>query len=150
MTMQDHSRNIYRIPRVKANLTQERAAELLPTSVESVRAYETGQTMPPDDIVCRMVIIYDAPELAYQHLMNKSEAARMCLPNVEIRDLPAAMLRLQKEVTDFIKCRDDLIDITCDGVITPEERPRFDQIVGELDDIVAAIMGLKYARTGER
>lgn len=144
------SMNIYQIARSSAGLTQEKAAELLSLSVESLRAYETDRTVPGNEIVCQMVAIYGAHHLAYQHLMYSSEVARRILPNVEIKDLPAAMLRLQKEVTDFIKCRDDLIDITCDGVISAEERPRFDQIVGELDDIVAAIMGLKYARTGER
>ena len=81
--------------------------------------------------------------------MHSSEVARRCLPEVDIKELPEAMLRLQKEVTDFIRCRDEMVEITCDGVITAEERPRYDQILKELDDIVAAIMALKFAKTKE-
>ena len=67
------------------------------------------------------------------------------MPNIELRDLPTAILRLQKEITDFIKCRDELVDICCDGVITDEERPRYNEILQELDQIIEAIMGVKFA-----
>lgn len=147
--MAHNSNNIYQIARTSAGITQERAAELLCVSVESLRAYETGRTVPGNDIVCQMVIVYAAQHLAYQHLMHSSEVARRCLPEVDIKELPEAMLRLQKEVTDFIRCRDEMVEITCDGVITAEERPRYDQILKELDDIVAAIMALKFAKTKE-
>ena len=47
------------------------------------------------------------------------------MPNIELRDLPSAILKLQKEVTDFIRRKDELIDIACDGVIDESERPVF-------------------------
>lgn len=40
-------RNIYKTARRAAGMTQEAAAERLGISVESVRAYETGQRIPP-------------------------------------------------------------------------------------------------------
>jgi hypothetical protein len=73
--------------------------------------------------------------------------ARECLPDIDIRNLPEAILHLQKEVKDFIDCRDELVEITYDGMISDGERPRFDAILSELDDIVQSIMSLKYART---
>ena len=146
--MAHDSNNIYRYAREKnTKYSQEGAAELLNVSVESLRAYETGRTVPGNDIVCQLVIVYGVQHLAYQHLMHSSEVARRCLPEVDIKELPEAILRLQKEVTDFIKCRDDLVDITCDGKISVDERPRFDEIMKELEDIVAAIMALKFAKT---
>lgn len=138
-------KNIYQIGREASGLTQERAAELLNVSVESLRSYETDRRIPQNDIVAKMVEIYDARYLAYQHLKNSNPLASDMLPNIEIRDIPEAMLRLQKEVTDFIKCRDELIDITCDGQITAEERPRFDAIMKEANDIVDAIASLQFA-----
>jgi transcriptional regulator with XRE-family HTH domain len=147
--MQNDSRNIYQIARKIAGYTQERSAEMLYLSVESVRDYESGKTIPPNGVVCRMVEIYNAQYLAYQHLIYSSEVARKCLPNFKIEDLQAAMMRLQKEVNDFIKCREELIDITYDGVITSEERPRFDSIIKELDDISEAILSLKFAKCGD-
>lgn len=140
------NRNIYQIARESAGITQEKAAELLDISVESIRAYEGFKRTPPNKIVVGMIEIYDSRYLAYQHIKNSSEDLQSYIPNVDIKDLPSAILRLQKEVADFIKVKDDLIDITCDGVIDSEERPRYDKIVKELDDIVEAIMSLKFVK----
>lgn len=146
--MSQEYRNIYQIARESTGYTQEKAAELIDVSVESVRAYETGRRIPPDSAVIRMIEIYGTQYLAYQHLKTSAEIGQKYLPDIDLRDLPSAILRLQKEVTDFLKIRDDLIDITCDGVITADEMPRYKAILKELDDIVEAIMALKFAKTG--
>lgn len=145
--MSPEYRNIYQIARESAGITQEKAAELIDISVESIRAYESGRRIPPGNVVIRMVDIYDARYLAYQHL-KAEEVGQKYLPEIDVKDLPSAILRLQKEVTDFLKSRDELIDITCDGIISAEELPRYQRILKELDDIVAAIMSLKCAKTG--
>lgn len=138
--------NIYQTARRAAGITQERAAELLGISVESVRSYESGARIPPDDAVVRMADVYCTQFLAYQHLRASAEIARTYMPEVEAGDLATAILKLQKEVNDFLKCREDLLDITCDGIISEDERPRWEQILKELDDINAAIMALKFAK----
>lgn len=144
--MSPEYRNIYQIPRESAGYTQERAAELIDVSVESIRAYESGRRIPPDDVVIRMIEVYNAQYLAYQHLKTSAEVGRKYLPDVELRDLPAAILKLEKEVSDYLKCQDELIGITYDGVVSAEELPRYQQILRELDDITAAIWSLKLAR----
>ena len=52
--MSEEYRNIYKIARRTAGFTQEAATERLGISVESVRAYEIGQRIPPNDIVNAM------------------------------------------------------------------------------------------------
>ncbi|MGN2337923.1 helix-turn-helix domain-containing protein [Clostridium cagae] len=143
--MQEY-RNIYQIARESTGLTQERASELLDISVDSVRAYEGGKRVPPDRVVIKMIEIYNAQYLAYQHLKTSAEVGQKYLPNIEIKELPLAMLRLQKEVSDFIKLKDEMIEITCDGIIDDEEKPRWAKIMKELDDVVEAIMALKFAK----
>ena len=44
--MPEECRNIYKNARRAAGFTQEAAAEQLGLSVESIRAYETGQRVP--------------------------------------------------------------------------------------------------------
>lgn len=138
--------NIYQTSREAAEFTQERAAELLYTSVESLRAYEGGRRFPPERIVITMVELYNDRPLAYYHLKNSAELAAELLPDITITSLPAAVLRLQKEMNDFIYCRDRLLDITYDGVIAGDERSEFNSILKELDDIYGAIIALKYAK----
>ena len=135
--MQTENRNIYKKPREIAGYSQERAAELLDISVESLRAYETGRRVPPGEVVVRMMDLYNCQYLAVSHLRS-SEACASFLPDVKLQDLPTAILRLQKELNDFL-------DITCDGVISPEERPRWERVLKELDDVSAAIMAVKFA-----
>lgn len=144
--MAQQYRNIYQIARESTGLTQEKASEYLDISVDSLRAYEGGKRIPPDRIVIKMIEVYDTQYLAYQHLKTSDEVGKAYLPNIEIKDLPAAILRLQKEVNDFLKLRDEMIDITADGIIDEEERERWDVIMKEINDIADAIMALRFAR----
>lgn len=147
--MYKECRNIYQIARESTGLTQNKASELLDISVESIRLYEAGKRIPPDRVVIKMVEIYDAQYLAYQHLKTSAEVGQKYLPNIEITELPVAILRLQKEVTDFIRCKDVMIDITCDGIIDETEKPQWDAIMKELDDVVGAIMSLKFCKVAQ-
>ncbi|MGY5237894.1 helix-turn-helix domain-containing protein [Clostridium tertium] len=144
--MAQQYRNIYQIARESTGLTQEKASEYLDISVDSLRAYEGDKRTPPDHVVIKMIEVYDTQYLAYQHMRTRDDVGKSFLPNVEIKDLPAAMLRLQKEVNDFIKLRDEMIDITCDGVIDENERERWDIILKELNDVADAIMTLRFAK----
>ncbi len=139
-------RNIYQIARESTGLTQEKSSELMDISVDSLRAYEGGKRTPPDKVVIKMIEIYDTQYLAYQHLKTSAEVGQKYLPDIEIKELPVAILKLQKEVTDFIRLKDVMIEITCDGIIDDNERLQWNQIVKELDDVVEAIMALKFAK----
>lgn len=138
--------NIYQTSRETAAFTQERAAELLNTSVESLRAYESGRRTPPERIVIAMAELYNDPPLGYYHLKNSAELANELLPTITVASLQAAVLRLQKKLNDLLRSRDRLLDITYDGVIDSEERPEFNAILDELYDFVGAIIALKYAK----
>ena len=139
-------RNIYQVAREAAGYTQEKAAELIGISVESLRSYELDKRIPPDKSVIKMIEIYDARYLAYQHLKTSAEVGQKFMPEVNLTDISTAILKLQKEVNDFLKLKDDLLDITCDGVISEDEKPRWETILKELDDITNAIMSVKFAK----
>jgi len=48
--------------------SRERTALALYVSAEALQDYETGRTLPPCDVVQRMVEIYGAPDLKRQHI----------------------------------------------------------------------------------
>ena len=85
--MPEESMNIYKTARRAAGITQEAAAEQLGISVESVRAYETGQRIPPNDVVEQMVICYNAQRLAFQHLHETNALAARVIPDIQPRTL---------------------------------------------------------------
>lgn len=140
-----YTENIYKAARVSAGLTQERAAEKLGISVESVKAYESYGRLPPSHIVDGMCIIYNTIYLAYQHNRIASGEIKV-IPDVERLDLPRAAIKLINRVLDFADQRRSLMQIAEDGVIDEDERPAFDAIVADLDELIRAAMELKISR----
>ena len=144
--MPTNGRNIYQAARNAAGLTQERAAEMIGVSCRCLADYEAGQRMPANDVVVRMVDVYDARYLAYQHLRESSEMARRIIPDAGVLELPEAVLTLISCVYEFADDRIDrqLIAIAQDGLIDEDERPRFDAAVKKIEKIVQAALAVVY------
>lgn len=137
--------NLYQRARLSTGLTQERAAELLGLSVESLKQYEGGKTVPKDETVARMVEVYSCPWLALEHAQATDRLG--VLPEVNVQSLPTAAITLINRVLDFAERHRDrqLLRIAEDGVIDEAERPEFDDIVLELRDTMAAIYQVIYS-----
>lgn len=149
--MQDNCRNIYKTARRAAGLTQERWAEVLGISVESVRLYETGRGLPSDDVVTRMSEVAVIPVLGYWHLKEKSGVANDILPEVNTCELPQAVIKLICRIREFNERHriNDLLEIAEDGRIDAGEKELFEKIVQELDGVVQAAMTLKFVKGAE-
>lgn len=147
--MQNDCTNIYQNARKAAGLTQERAAELMGLSARSLADYEAGLRLPPNDVADRMVTVYNSQLLAVQHLRNSTRIARDLLPDVQTMALPEAVLTLVDAVYDFADDRLDreLIDIARDGVISEDERERFNRVIDKIRDITAAAIALASMRS---
>lgn len=143
--------NIYKTARQKAGITREKAAEAMGISVESLKGYETYGRLPSCDVVDRMCLVYDALYLAYQHNRLASGEIKV-VPEVQIMELPLAAIRIINRVQAFAEAHRDrqLLCIAEDGTISEEERPLFDEIMSELDELVKAAVELKLSRTGGR
>ena len=150
--MPEEYRNIYKTSRKAAGLTQESAAERLGISVESLRAYEGGQRIPPNEVVELMVILYNAQHLAYQHLRETNAMYGRVVPEVPQCSVLEASARLTKRIYAFADSHADrrLMRMAEDNVIDPVERPEFDAILEELQEIVEAALALRCAKDTER
>ena len=82
--------NIYKNARKSAGMTQEKAAQLLNVSVDSLRDYEQSQRPVPSDVASAMCDVYQAPYLAVQHLRLSSELGKRVVPEIQLKDLPEA------------------------------------------------------------
>lgn len=136
--MPQEYRNIYKTARRAAGLTQEAAAEKLGISVESVRAYETGGRIPPNEIVELMVICYNAQHLAYQHLQETNDLMSRVVPELTERDMLKVCVRIYNRIRRISNQGelDKLLTIAEDGVIDEGERQEFDHILDELREII--------------
>ena len=139
--------NIYRNARRAAGLTQERWAEFLGISVDSVRDYETGLRCPPDELLLQMADISGMKILPYWHLSQKSRLGSEILPEVEEKRLPEAVLALLVQLSDFRENEmQELTRIAADGKISPEERKIFQRCLGQLQLLIRDAYALGYAK----
>lgn len=150
--MPEECRNIYKTCRKAAGFTQEAAAGRLGISVESLRAYESGQRIPPNEVVELMVILYNAQHLAYQHLRETNAMYGRVVPEVPLCSVLEASARLTNRIYAFADSHADrrLMRMAEDNVIDPVERPEFDAILEELQEIVEAALALRCAKDTER
>lgn len=146
--MPEEYRNIYKRARRARGYTQESAAERLGISVESLRAYETGQRVPPTEVVELMVICYDAQYLGVQHLRETNSMYSRVVPEVPQVGVLEASARLTNRIYAFADSHADrrLMRIAEDNVIDQHERGEFDDILEDLQEIVAAALALRYAQ----
>lgn len=135
--------NLYQRARLSTGMSQERAAELLGLSPESLKQYEGGKTVPKDETVARMVEVYRLPWLALEHAQATDTLGVM--PEVEPRPLPLASIALRNRLHDATGRLDALLRIAEDGIIDDTERPEFDDIVSELRETMTAIYQVIYS-----
>ena len=149
--MPEECRNIYKNARRAAGFTQESAAEQLGVSVESVRAYETGQRIPPNDVVEQMVICYNAQRLAYQHLHETNILMARVVPALEQRSVLEVAVRIYNRMTRFQAKHgvDRLLAIAEDGVVDQDERPEFNAIVEDFREIIKSGLELEVFCGGD-
>lgn len=138
---------IYQKARKTTHLTQEQAAEQLDISVESVKAYELGNRLPPNTTVAKMVQIYDTPWLAMAHL-QEAAAPLEVLPDVQVRTLPTATLDLIDKATALSDQYRRLVRITADGRIDESELLDFEDIKLSILNVIRAGYQLIYSPDG--
>lgn len=142
-------RNIYQIAREGAGITQERAAELIGLSVESIRSYESEKRVPADDTVIKMVDIYNANYLAYQHLKYKTQVGNRVLPEVEEMPLSEAALRMIHELNDCMNYQASIVEIAMDGKVDESEREDWLEVRQRCKSLCRAIFALQFSKEGE-
>ena len=148
--MKQSKGNIYKNARRAAGFTQERWAEILGLSVESIRLYETGRCLPSDETAINMADLSGIGLLALWHLKEKSAIANDMLPELETVELPQAVIQLLCQLRDFKASTDELLTIAADGYVSEDERGVFDEILETLDGIIKAAWQVKFTRKGGR
>lgn len=148
--MEQSTRNIYKSARLTAGLTQERWAEQLGVTADTVRLYESGRNYPSDEVAARMAEVAVMPVLGYWHLKNKSALANDELPNVERVPLPQAVIGLLAAIDALAPSVKELLVIARDGTVDAEETELFNEILDDLEGVVQAALTVKYAERGRQ
>lgn len=119
--------NIYLAARAAASrrdrllANRDRAAERLHVSVQALSDYETGETLPPCDVVQWMVDVYEDPDLRARHMRACCPLMTEGLPEPG-SDLRSAALAWITAITDVTALGTEFARVARDGEITPDER----------------------------
>ena len=143
--MEQRTTNIYKNARQTAGLTQERWAEQLGVTADTVRLYESGRNYPSDEVAARMAEVAGMPVLGYWHLKLKSALANDALPDVARVPLPQAVVGLLAAMDTVQPQVKELLMIARDGIVDAGETELFEDILDDLEDVVTAALAVKYA-----
>ena len=136
------------LARKHAGLTQEEAAYQLNIATRTLAYYETGR-IPPDDIVAHMVQIYQSPALGYAYLSSESAVGRILLPQIKVMGISSGALQLHVSMRKAAGLADMLDEICADNQISREEERSFRDCLDTFDRLMASIIGIKIAGSGD-
>lgn len=141
---------IYKEARLRASENNDRlrsregASELLDVSVGSLLNYETGVCKQiPTDIVVKMAEIYNAPELMNYYCCNECLIGKCIAAPVEIMEMDRITIKILASLKNIDEVKEELLDITEDGVISEDERPKLKKIIDFLEKISKESQALK-------
>lgn len=136
-------KTVYQIFREEANLTREKASELMDgVTASRIEKIEYEQQQPtPYDIV-QMATCYKRPDLCNYFCSNKCEIGLKYVPEVEVSTLPNIIIETIASLNDIEPLTKRLLQIARDGKISDEEIPDFAKISSKLGDISRAISAL--------
>lgn len=142
--------NIYKQAREQAGLTQLQASELLPVPVRTLSEYENGRLLPSNELVIRMIKVYDSDTLGYQHLQRNTLIGRICLPDIEFTGLAQSVLRLQKEMADVERIKPEMVEVAYDNIVQPHQEDTWNMTTKEVMEMVGAGLGVLFYQKEKR
>lgn len=122
--------------------SREGAADTM--SIDRGRLYrvESGIVNPYPEEVHLMADLYNAPELRNYYCRE------MCLlgfdmPALELEDLDRITVRTMASLRKAAETGEHLLDITEDGVISEDEKPILQKVLGNLEELEGITQNLK-------
>ena len=138
------NKNIYQQSRENAAFTREAAAEQMEFLSESkIEKIEYEKTIPHPEEVLAMAKCYKDPSLCNYYCSHECPIGQEYVPEVKFKELSQITLEMLASLNSLEKEKNRLIEITVDGVISPDERKDFEKIQKQLGQISLAIDSLQ-------
>lgn len=136
--MDRQGKTIYQTARYTTTLSGETVAGILHRSLDSIRDYESGRTIPPDDVVNDMAELYNAPWLALLHLKSNNLVGQEHLPGIQLGMLSASVLDFRVEMRHALSILDVLDEIGRDNTVSDHELDDWAKCKQEISELIAA------------
>lgn len=140
--MGNNHRNIYLTARVLSGKSQKTASKLLSCEDSTLRDYEKGKRIPPNEMVVKMMEAYEAKWLGYLHL-RASPIGQIVLPEIKFnRGFASSVLSLRRTVNKVVSALNDLMDIAESETVENNKDDVFRVICQEIEENVSACLAI--------
>lgn len=134
--------------------SMEGAADALGVHYSTIAAYELGTVKcPTPDKVVIMAELYNAPELLNHYCTQECPIGDCSeMPQLEVAELNRLVVNTLAKLQRAPKIANNLLEISEDGEITPDEESTLEKLLQDLDQISVAAQELKLwakRRAGE-
>lgn len=137
------NKNIYQQCRENAELTRDRAGELLDfMSSDRIERIESEKSLPQPDEVMAMADCYRTPELCNYYCSHECPIGKKYVPEVQIKELSQIVLETVATLNSLDKEKNRLIEIAVDGKINDDELEDFKRISSNLNKVSMAVDSL--------
>jgi hypothetical protein len=119
--------------------SREGAAELIGISPNMLAKYENDlcKCIPVESVVM-MADVYNEPSLLNYYCTHECMIGKTRIPEYEKKPIEQIALQMLYMMKGMDKTKDDLLEITEDGVIDDDEKPKLEEILKSLDEITKA------------
>jgi len=90
-----------------------------------------------------MADAYNAPELLTYYCANECPIGGGRVQELDVKSMESVTLQMLSVLRDVEKAKGTLLDITEDGVITPEEKPILDDVIAYFDKVAHSVEEMK-------
>ena len=137
------NKNYYQEIRESANLTREKASELLEfISSDRIEKIEAYKSLARPEEILKMAEAYKKLDLPNYYCTHECPIGKKYVQPIEYKDLSQITLEMLSTLNSLEKQKNRLIEITVDGQITKDEEEDFKKIKKQLDDMSKTIASL--------
>jgi len=123
--------------------SREGAAEITGIDRTRLARIELGSLIPYPEEVLLMSDVYNSPELCNHFCSNECALGKQTIRQIEVADLDRLTLQVLSAFQRILPIKDALLEIAGDGVISSDERPKFNQILEVLNMISDSTQSLR-------
>lgn len=138
------NKSIFQQRREELGLTREKACDLLGFMTnDTLLRIECGKQEARPEEVLAMAKAYQAPWLCNHYCSSCCAIGRKYVPEAPKKDLPGIVLQMISTLNAVQNQKDQLIDITADGLISPSELQIFTDIQKNLEKLSLMVESLQ-------
>ncbi len=125
--------------------SREGASEELGIDRTRLARIELGSLNPYPEEVLLMADYYDAPELANFYCSRMCPLGKKTVPPAEAQNIDRLTIRIISALDDADGIAEAILDIAEDGIITPDESERLQQVIAALEKIEVTAQEMKIS-----